>query len=91
MNAAVKKIRVMAPSLQILALTGRLETPAKATGGITTNHLEKARSSSDHYAEVLIQRNITEFPRGTYTTQQWPALRGEAMEPRAGGSDRPSA
>ena len=44
MNAAFKKIRVMALSRQILALTGRLETLSKAKGGTATNHLKEAQS-----------------------------------------------
>lgn len=44
MNAAYKKIRVMALSRQILALTEHLETLAKAKGGTTTQHLKEAQS-----------------------------------------------
>lgn len=44
MNAAYKKIRVMALSLQILTLTGRLETLPKAKDGAATNHLKGALS-----------------------------------------------
>ncbi|GAA4379919.1 hypothetical protein [Paeniglutamicibacter cryotolerans] len=44
MNSAFKKIRVMALSRQIMALTGRLETLAKAKGGTATDHLKKSES-----------------------------------------------
>jgi hypothetical protein len=44
MNAAFKKIRVMALSCQILTLTGQLETLSKAKGGTVANHLEEAQS-----------------------------------------------
>lgn len=44
MNAAFKKIRVMALSRQIMALTGRLETLSKAKGGTATNHPKEAQS-----------------------------------------------
>ncbi|GAA4370752.1 integrase catalytic domain-containing protein [Paeniglutamicibacter cryotolerans] len=44
MNAAFKKIRVMALSRQIMALTGRLETLSKAKAGTAPDHLKESES-----------------------------------------------
>ena len=44
MNAAFKKIRVMAFSRQIVTLTGHLETLAQAKGGTATDHLKESGS-----------------------------------------------
>lgn len=44
MNSTFKKVRVMALSRQIMTLTGRLETLAKAKGGTATDHLKEFQS-----------------------------------------------